>query len=132
MDIIVSQKMGRVPITLFQVKGMLNLGSAHQLEQKAQEQYTSGMRYLLIDLSAVESITSAGLRSIQIIYKMLSKDLSKASTGESIGDNDLPKQKSQHLRLLSPQPHIRRVLSISGFDEFFPVYEDKTEAIDSF
>ena len=132
MDINVSQKMGRVQITLFQVKGMLNLGSAHQLEQKAQEQYTSGMRYLLIDLSAVESLTSAGLRSIHIIHKLLDKDLSRTSTSESIGDNNLPKQISQHLRLLSPQPHIRRVLSISGFDAFIPIYEDKAEAINSF
>ena len=125
MDIIISHEQGRVPITLIKLKGMLNLGTAHRLEQVAQEQYTSGMRFLIIDLSTVESLTSAGLRSIHIIYKMLKKELSTT-------DKYLPEQKSQPLKLVNPQPHVKRVLRISGFEDFTPVYTYLTEAINSF
>ena len=64
MEITVSQEVGRVPVTVFEVSGLINLGSADQLEQQAQADYEKGTRYLLIDLSEVDSLSSAGLRSI--------------------------------------------------------------------
>jgi len=50
MEISVSQEQGRVPITVFEVSGFINLGTASQLEQEARQAYEQGMRYLLIDL----------------------------------------------------------------------------------
>jgi hypothetical protein len=42
------------------------------------------------------------------------------------------KQKSPFLKLLNPQPDIRRVLNISGFDAYIMVFDDQQTAIDSF
>ena len=60
MDVRVEHEQGRVPITVFYVQGQVNMGSVGQLEQMARAEYDQGMRNLLIDLSEVSSLTSAG------------------------------------------------------------------------
>jgi anti-anti-sigma regulatory factor len=130
MEIIVTQEQGRVPITGFEVSGFINLGTASQLEEEARQAYDQGMRYLLIDLSGVGSMSSAGLRSVLVISKMLANDRGDQTTEEGALENET--MKSPYLKLLNPQPGIQRVLNIAGFDKFVDIYEDKTQAINSF
>ena len=125
MEIKVSHEQGRVDITIFELIGRLNLGSTSQLENKAQEEYDAGMRYLLIDMSQLDSITSAGLGSIQVIYKMLHSESPAEDEGEDV-------QKSPFLKMLNPQPQISRDLKLVGFDLFIPIFEDRQEAVNSF
>jgi anti-anti-sigma regulatory factor len=112
------------------VSGFINLGTASLLEQKASQAYEQGMRYLLIDLSGVDSMSSAGLRSVLVISRMLASDRADQSADEGTRENKTAK--SPYLKLLNPQPGILRVLNIAGFDEFVEIYEDKTQAINSF
>jgi anti-anti-sigma factor len=77
------------------------------------------MRNLLIDLSGVDSLSSAGLRALLGISKMLD--------GGAGGGG-----KSAHLKLLSPQQQIRRVLNIAGFENLFDIFEDRDKALESF
>ena len=130
MEITVSQEQGRVPITVFEVSGFINLGTSSQLEQNARQAYEQEMRYLLIDLSGVESMSSAGLRSVLVISKMLVSDRAEQSTDE--GGLESKAVKSPYLKLLNPQPGIKRVLNIAGFDKFVDIYEDKNQAVNSF
>ena len=145
MEITVSQEVGRVPVTVFEVSGFINLGSASQLEQKAQEESRAGMRYLLLDLSEVESMSSAGLRSILTISKMLASENTDMAGKESASENgergsSAPESSahksettnSTYLKLLNPQPGIRRVLGIAGFDNFVEIFEDREQAVRSF
>lgn len=145
MEITVSQEVGRVPVTVFEVSGFINLGSASQLEQKAQEESWAGMRYLLLDLSEVESMSSAGLRSILTISKMLTSENTQKKGKEGAPESSAPESSapessasggettnSTYLKLLNPQPGIRRVLNIAGFDNFVEIYEDKEQAVRSF
>ena len=145
MEITVSQEVGRVPVTVFEVSGFINLGSASQLEQKAQEESRAGTRYLLLDLSEVESMSSAGLRSILTISKMLASENTDMAGKESASENgargsSAPESSahksettnSTYLKLLNPQPGIRRVLGIAGFDNFVEIYEDREQAVRSF
>jgi len=125
MEIVVSNEQGTKPVTVFQVIGMVNRGSTDQLEQKANEALAGGMQYLLIDLSQTNSLTSAGLRSLQIIHEMMADKWPSAGI-------DAPGQSSVYLKILNPKPDIRRVLTISGFDRYFEVFEDRQEAILSF
>jgi anti-anti-sigma regulatory factor len=132
MELTISHEQGRVPITVFEIQGLINLGSAKILEENAQKEYQAGMRYLLIDLSEVSSLTSAGLRTIHMINNLLAgrTDVEDKTTAEQ-GQTD-SKQKSPYLKLLNPQPDIRRVLNISGFDAYIQVLDDRQAAIDSF
>lgn len=125
MEIIVSQEKARVDITIVELFGRLNLGTTPKLDKITREKYEGGMRYLLIDLSHLTSMTSAGLRSIQAIYKMLHSETPTQPEGEDV-------QKSPYLKLLNPQAQVSRDLNLVGFDVFIPIYEDRQEAINSF
>jgi anti-anti-sigma factor len=115
------QEQARVPVTIFRLADRINLGNAEHLEEKAREAFANGVRYLLIDLTNVPSITSAGLRTLQIIYKLF-------ETGVSSGIS----RRSTCLKLLNPTPELRRMLSLSGFDLFFDIYDNQQEALLSF
>lgn len=69
-----SQAQGRVPVTIFHLQDRINLGNATELEKIAKEAFEGGMRDLVIDLTETPSITSAGIRSLVIIFKVLSTD----------------------------------------------------------
>jgi anti-anti-sigma factor len=66
-------------------------------------------------MSATEAITSAGLRAILYIYKLLSN--SPGAGG---------------VKLLCPSAEVQRVLKVAGFDRYLEIYSDRQTAIDSF
>lgn len=119
MEISVTQEGAGVTVTVFKVSGMINLGTAGELEDEAREYYEGGMRNLLIDLSEVQSLSSAGLRAFLGISKMLDGGAGGA-------------EKSAHLKLLNPQPQIQRVLVIAGFESLFEIFEDRDKALEAF
>jgi anti-anti-sigma regulatory factor len=132
MELTVSHTQARVPITIFQVTGLINLGSTAILEQNAQQEYQDGMRYLLLDLAEVESLTSAGLRTILLIQKMLASSPPSEDLSAETASQAASKEPSPYLKLLNPQADIRRVLSISGFDRYFEIFSDQQNALNSF
>jgi anti-anti-sigma factor len=123
MNIRVAHEQGRVPVTVFYVQGQLNMGSTVQLENIARAEYDSGMRDLLIDLSETTSLTSAGLRTLVVLYRLL---------GDSSADASGSRRKSAHLKLLKLPPDLRQVIHIAGFDNFIDIYDDFPTAVASF
>ena len=123
MNITVSQEQGLVPITVFHVEGRVNLGNADELTRKAQKAQEEGMRDLILDLSEVESLTSAGLRAILTILKML---------GTESGQGEVAGGKSRHLKLVRPSPYVLVTLTTAGFDRYLEIYESMPEAVASF
>ena len=113
----VSQAQGKVPVTVFQLQGRVNLGNTAELEQAAKDAYAAGMRDLVIDLSEAPSLTSAGIRAVMIVHKLLSGDNAKSS---------------RHLKLVSPTDYVRNVLEVAGLLDYLVVYETLDEAIASF
>jgi anti-anti-sigma regulatory factor len=131
MEIIVCQEQARVPVTVFRLKDRINLGNVEQLIQKAQEAFANGVRDLLIDLTHVPSITSAGLGAIHAIYKLLNGESSSGKEIAGAGTSDATR-KSSHLKILNPVPDVRRILKIVGFDAFIDVYDNQQEALLAF
>jgi anti-anti-sigma factor len=123
MNIRVAHEQGRVPVTVFYLQGQLNMGSTAQLENMARTAYDSGMRDLLIDLSETTSLTSAGLRTLVVLYRLL---------GDSSADAGGSRRKSAHLKLLNLPPDLRQVIHIAGFDNFIDIYDDFPTAVASF
>ena len=123
MNIRIAHEQGRVPVTVFYVQGQINMGSTPQLEKMARTEYDNGMRDLLIDLSDTTSLTSAGLRTLAVLYRLLEDSSSDASGS---------RRKSAHLKLLNPPSDLRRVIQISGFDSFIAIYDDLPAAVASF
>jgi anti-anti-sigma factor len=123
MEIIVEHAQARVPVTIFRLSDRINLGNADELEKKARHVFDAGAHYLLIDLTNVPSMTSAGLRTIQVIYKLFEhKD---DAGGKAVG-------KSAHLKLLNPNNDLRRVLELVGFEAYIDIYDTEKEALSAF
>ena len=115
--VIVSQAEGRIPITIFELQDRVNLGNTAELEQAGKDAYANGTRDLVIDISKVDSFTSAGIRALLVIYKMMAGDEGK---------------KSNHVKLVSPTKYVREVLEVSGVADSIEIYDTLEEAIASF
>jgi anti-anti-sigma factor len=113
----VSQAEGSVPVTIFELQDRVNLGNTAQLEQAARDAYANGTRDLVIDISKVDSFTSAGIRALLVIYKLLAGDEGR---------------KSKHVKLVSPTPYVREVLEVSGVTDSIEIYDSLEKAIASF
>ena len=131
MDINVSYEQAHVPVTILQLNNRINLGTVGQLMEKAQQEFTNGTRDLIIDLTHVPSISSAGLRAISQIYKQLNGIITLRPPTRA-GDQDITQERNSHLVLVNPTPDVRRTLGIVGFDGFIDIYDDRHEALQAF
>ena len=112
------EKQAAVPVTIFYIRGWLDGQSEEQFLEVARSTYESGARYILIDMTELDTITSAGIRAIQKLYQMYT-----------------PKEdrfKIAHLKLCNAPPQIYNVLGITGFLQNIPMYENTEDALESF
>ena len=131
MEILVSQAQGRVPVTVFHVRGEINASSYVQFQAEAERAIQAGTTHLLIDLAETPYISSAGLRALTYAYNLL-RDKSgegQESVGPGLRDGTY---RSPHLKLLDPTPQVLRVLDASGYDMFLESHTDYQQAVDSF
>jgi anti-anti-sigma factor len=132
MEITVTQEQGRVPVTVLHVQGDVNANTADQFLEEAQQAYDDGARDMLIDLSKVSLLSSAGLRALHTIFNMLRSDSPEESdeaVRKGLTDGTF---KSPHLKLLSPDKNVTQVLSMAGFDMFLEIYDNRKKAVASF
>ena len=64
----VEQVQAAVPVTVFHLRGWLDAQSENDFVKWASDAYENGVRYLLLDLSELDALTSAGMRAIQKVY----------------------------------------------------------------
>ena len=132
MVIQVTTEQGQVPVTVFHITGEINTNSYEQLQQMADDAYATGMRDLLLDLSGVSYISSAGLRAIHYIHTRLRNPASQESNeAVSKGLRD-GTYKAAHFKLLNPTPAVSEVLKTSGFDMYLDVHKSLPDAVASF
>ena len=130
MEIVVTQEEGRVPVTVFRLKG--DLASEEPLRSQATEAYEAGTRNLILDLSDVPYITSSGLRAIHYLFDLLRSDSPEESDQAVRKGIASGQYKSPHLKLVKPSKNASKALSISGYDMFLEVHKNKKEALASF
>lgn len=128
MNIKITQEQARLPVTVFHLEDRVNLGNAEELMKTAQQAYDNGTRDLVIDLSEVPSITSAGLRALLFILKLLQTEAVSSSQTQEAGSP----QKSAHLKLANPSDQIRMVLKTAGFERYLAIYDSTEEALASY
>ena len=118
LNITSEQMQADVAVMVFRIRGWLDAQSEEQLLEAARTAYDGGARYLLIDMTDLDTITSAGIRALQKLYQMFT-----------------PKEdrfKIAHLKLCNAPPQIYNVLGITGFLQNIPMYENPEDAIASF
>jgi anti-anti-sigma factor len=133
MEITVSQKTHRnIEITIFHLKGDLDLQTNEALVQEVKRAHDSGARYAVLDLTGVRYISSAGLRAIHAIFNLLRE----GDTGET---DSVVKQgvrsgvyKSKHLKLANPSRNVQQAIAMAGYDMFMEIHPSVDSAVQSF
>jgi len=135
MEITVTQEKGKVPVSVVHIKGELDTSSYHELVNTAQALYSAGARSLLLDLTDLEFISSAGIASLHIVTKMFRGEKADPEdvwdTFKEL-DRDRERRLQKHIKLFNPSPEVDYILDILGFKQVFEIYTDLEEAIDSF
>ena len=140
MNITIDQAQGRVPVTVLGVHGNLDGSNFQVLIATAKEIYAAGARNVLVDMSDMPFMSSAGLVALHQISVLLRGEQppDPDSGWEAIHaidralDRDRDTGPQRHVKLLSPQPQADRVLDKSGMKPFFEVHADRETAIASF
>lgn len=127
-EITALQEKGQVPVTVFHIRGDIDTNTYEQLQARAKEAQHDGMRFLLLDLSEVGFISSAGLRALHSIYSML-RESSPEEVDKGLRDGTYM---SRHLKLLSPSANVETALKTTGFDMYLEIFKDRQKAIKSF
>ena len=136
MNIVTSVEQGNVPVTIIRLDGRLDGQNYQDLIAKATELYNAGAKNILLDLSDLTYISSAGIVALHIIALLLrGETLPDAERGWSTlrwagRSRELGIQK--HLKLLNPRPDVSQVLELVGFNAFLQSFEDRDSALRAF
>jgi len=136
MQVNFSKQEGRVPVTIMQLIGNLDSSNYTEVIAKAQDVYDACVQDLLIDLSEVPYVSSAGLMSLHSValifagHSMKSKETGRPIFRSINAQNEQTVR--QHVKLLSPQPDVEQVLEVVGLKQFLDIYTDLETAMQSF
>jgi anti-anti-sigma factor len=128
LTITTSQIQGNATVTVLHLNGHLHGSTEHELLDHARQVREDGATHLLLDLSELEVLSSAGLRAIQNIFKLLTPP----SDMEMMHQRGAEPYKSPYLKLVCPNPQIYYVLNITGFMQNLFIYNNMDDAIKSF
>jgi anti-anti-sigma factor len=103
---------GGVSVLRFKTNAELT-HSAHELEELRKEVLEQSDTKVIIDLSRVTRIDSAGLGQLMSCYSHLIKNRGA-------------------LKVLNPKPEIRKMLDMTGLSTIIPTFHDEQEAVSSF
>jgi anti-anti-sigma factor len=95
---------------ILRIRGRLDASTAGSLEQQFQRVLALGEKMLLVDLSQLDYISSAGLRAFLIITREL-----KSAGGK--------------LALFTLQENVKNVFDITGFTGIFTIAPTQDEAV---
>ena len=99
--------------TVVKVTGSVDALTAAELSKVLTAQITEGHANLVVDLTGVEFMSSAGLRTL----------LGAVKEARSNGGD---------LRITSTNPGVDKVLKMSGFNNIAKVFPSQAEAVSSF
>lgn len=132
MEITVTQQKGQQPVTVFTVTGTVDSATYEQLEKQARDAHAAGMRDLVLDLKGVDYVSSAGIRVLNNILKMLqtgSPEDSPEAMSKGLRDGTW---KSKHLKIAGANKYISEAFKIAGMDMLVEMYADAKKAVASF
>jgi anti-anti-sigma factor len=135
MNISTRQVEGRIPIMVVTIQGDLDGSNYMDLIAKGKELYQAGARRLILDMSQVSFMSSAGIMALHSLALLM--------RGEQIPDPEqgwaalhAATEKSNNLqtnvKLLNLQPKVDRTVQLAGMKAFFEIHTDLAAAVASF
>ena len=136
MEITVSQEQGHAAVSVIHIAGHLDGQTYQSLISKASEVIGTGAKNILLDLSDLTYISSAGLVALHTIALLTRGETPPDPEHGWAALKSMDRARDggiqQHLKLLNPRPEVTRVLDMVGFSEIFEIFTDKQKAVDSF
>lgn len=96
-------------VLVLPLRGRVDAITSPKISAEVREQIASGARFVLVDLSEVNFLSSSGLRALLLIRKEL-----MTHGGE--------------LRLAGLQPQVHEVFALTGFTQVFAIHANEEEA----
>lgn len=136
MNITVSTQQGRVPVTVIHLDGKLDSNSFQRLIDEARKVYDGGAHDLVLDMTKLVYISSAGIVSLHSVAKLFRgeemPDPEKGWSAIRAVEKDREGGAQEHVKMCGVPPEVRSVLDVVGFSNFFEMYADLQKAIASF
>jgi anti-anti-sigma regulatory factor len=135
MNINTSQITGRIPVTVLSIQGDLDGSNYKDLIAKAQELYQAGARHLILDMTQVPFMSSAGIMALHSTAQLMQGD-QPPDPEQGWAALHAAAEKSNSLqtgvKLVNLQPKVDRTVQLAGMKSFFEIYPDLAAAIASF
>jgi anti-anti-sigma factor len=122
----------KFPITVIHVNGNIDSTTCTAFKSEIEDLISNGARHILVDLSNVSFISSAGLRTIHIIFnqlRALNKDADDDTLRKRMSEGTY---KSPYLKVTNLSPKVGEVFELGGFDTYIEIYNDINTALNSF
>jgi anti-sigma B factor antagonist len=100
-------------VTLVEVTGRIDSMNANQFGEALSAEIEEGRINIVLDLSGVAYMSSAGLREIVAALKKVKR---------AAGD----------VRIARPSDRVREVLEMAGLDTILQIYDSQVEAVGSY
>ncbi len=97
---------------VIELTGRLDSNTSRELDQELAELFDKNQKDILIDLSRLEYISSAGLRVLLVGLKKINK-------------------KKGRLALCSMNEFVKEIFDIAGFTPLFNIYSSQNEAVET-
>lgn len=122
------------PLTVMRLAGELDAASYLDVIERTRQLAAQGAERLLVDLTELSYMGSSGLFALHSMAMLLRGEappdpehgyaaMDQAESGDAL---------VSELKLLNPQPQVRRVLERTGMTQFFEVHSDRASALASF
>jgi anti-anti-sigma factor len=141
MKMIITKTERPIPIVILQLDGTLDGANYKKLIEKGQMLFANGARDLILDLTNLTFISSAGLGALHQVA-LLFREKKHPGQQESWAayrwaafrslDGDHNHQSQEHVKLLSPTKEVREVLDLIGFSSLFEIFTFMPQAVESF
>jgi len=136
MEIIISQNQDNPNLSILQIRGELDGSTYQKFNDEAQKLYDAGARDLLVDMSELTFLSSAGLAALHRTARVFRGEDSSTFEEGWGAIHAMGKEKDsggqQHVKLLNPDEKIRNTLDTVGFLAFFEIFTDMDAALASF
>jgi anti-anti-sigma regulatory factor len=123
-------------VSVLRLEGDLDAASFEQVIGRGRELYADGTRGLLVDMTDVGYMGSSGLIALHSVALIMrgeeppDPELGWGAFKAIKADVEVGDQSG--LKVLRPQPSVRRALERTGMTEFIELHTDEQAALDSF
>lgn len=136
MNITMTKNQTPLPVTILCLDGKLDGTTYERLTHEAQKVYADGERNLILDLSKLTYISSAGLAALHRVALLFSGEKNpnqdEGWAAYRAIDRDRGGPLQTHVKLVGLTEQVQHVLDLIGFSAFFETYAGMPQAVNSF